>query len=234
MIHKICSLVISSLISFSCFAHALRIETEQFGKLNNAHSVRVLYGEYAEQLNEDVQNWYSNVKNCKLILVSPSGEKSELITTVNTKVITSNFTPSENGLYTLYIIHTCKDVDGDWLYQFNSFATVLIGTNLNSVAEVKNGEDLQLVIKQAPNEISGIVYFRGKPLANAHIEVVSPNFWIKKIQTDSNGVFVVSDLGSGTYYLEASSVEKVTGIQSDITYNNIWRCITTLTHVKAN
>ncbi len=64
------------LISVSGFAHALRIETAPVGAENKAHEIKVFYGELAEGQDEEFEKWYSDVKDFKLYLVSPSGVKS--------------------------------------------------------------------------------------------------------------------------------------------------------------
>jgi len=71
--------ILISLLSLQfASAHALWIETQTNGKLNQKHTVKVYYGEYAEGLVDPIDKWYSDVKDFDLILIAPDGSKKTL------------------------------------------------------------------------------------------------------------------------------------------------------------
>ena len=214
------------LMNLTTWAHALRIETPENGKVGQAQDIHVYYGEYNEKEDEELDKWYSDVSKFKLYVISPSGKKSELTTTAKSHFYNASFTPKENGVYTVFIGHSAKELGGDYVYQFNSSAIITVGKSNTKTSIVKEGNDLQVVLNSSKKTISGVVYFKGKPLTNASIEVVSPNNWMKKFKTNATGGFEIPSQGSGKYFLEASHTEDVKGEHYSNAYEHIWRCAT--------
>lgn len=220
------------IVSANVLGHALRIETASTGELGEEHKITVYYSEYAHGIDEEFANWYSDVMDFKLYLLAPGAEIVEISTVKKENFYTASFTPNTNGAYTIFIGHNSKDLDGDWLYQFNSSATVHVGSN-STASMVKEGNDLQVVLDSGTkSKISGTVYFKGQPLAEGEIAVVSPNLWSKSFVTDANGRFEIPSQGKGPYFLEATNVEDVTGEHFGKTYNHIWRCATMMCEIK--
>ncbi len=222
--------IITMILCGSLSAHALRIETKPSGQVNQKHEIKVYYSEYALNQDEDFKDWYSDVAEFKLFLLSPSGKKAELNTTAENNYRKAAFTPSENGTYTMFIGHSSKDLDGTWMYQFNASATVVVGDGQPEL--VKEGNDLQVVLDvNKGQKISGTVYYRGVPLENANVSVVSPSFWSKSLTTNDSGKFEVTSQGKGRYFIETTHVEDVKGEHFDQTYEHIWRCATLHTNI---
>lgn len=90
------------------FSHALWIEAPTTGKKGQSQQVRVYYGEYAQGLIDPVDKWYSDVKDFKLILVSPSGATTELTKTAHNDHFSSEFIPQGDGTYALLVVHPAK------------------------------------------------------------------------------------------------------------------------------
>lgn len=66
--------------------------------------------------------------------------------------------------------------------------------------------DFELV-PTAPNADSFTVMFRGKPLANADVTMVTPDKWQKAVKADANGLVTVPDKGKGRYIVAANRQE---------------------------
>lgn len=67
--------------------------------------------------------------------------------------------------------------------------------------------DLELV-PVAANSDSFTLMFRGKPLANAKLSIVTPDRWQKGFVTDAEGRITVPSLGAGRYLVSASHTEE--------------------------
>ncbi|MDG2533436.1 DUF4198 domain-containing protein [Sphingomonas sp. HITSZ_GF] len=73
-------------------------------------------------------------------------------------------------------------------------------------AETMHQLDLELV-PVAANSDSFTLMFRGKPLADAKIMIVTPDRWQKSFATDAQGRITVPSLGAGRYLVSASHTE---------------------------
>jgi uncharacterized GH25 family protein len=67
--------------------------------------------------------------------------------------------------------------------------------------------DLELV-PVAANSDQFTLMFRGKPLADAKLTVITPDRWEKKFATDAQGRVTVPSLGAGRYLVSASHTEE--------------------------
>ncbi|NYT41406.1 DUF4198 domain-containing protein [Sphingomonas sp. R-74633] len=75
-------------------------------------------------------------------------------------------------------------------------------------AETSHQLDLELV-PVAANGDSFTLMFRGKPLANAKLSIITPDRWQKHFTTDAEGRVTAPQLGAGRYLLSASHTEQV-------------------------
>ncbi len=216
------------------FAHALWIETEETSKKNSSHEVKVFYGEYKHGIIEKTADWYSNLNELKLWLTTPQGEKSLVPYEMKENHLVAQFTPKANGSYLLSISHTAKDLGGDYIYQFNTTAKVLVG---KSTTNPVMSNDVYVTINNNLNKgndiIKGTVFIKGKiaPKETA-VEVVSPEGWSKQFTTNESGEFEFPVMEKGTYFFEASTIEDAYGEHYGKKYNHIWRCGTTTTLVE--
>ncbi|PZU59637.1 MAG: nickel uptake transporter family protein [Sphingobium sp.] len=77
-------------------------------------------------------------------------------------------------------------------------------------SETRNVLDLELVPVSA-NADTMTLMFKGKPLADTAVTVISPDRWQKSFKTDAAGVVTVPSLGAGRYILGASHKEAAPG-----------------------
>lgn len=127
------------------FAHALYIDTNSKGNLDETHEVKVYYSEFADRTKEKVSDWYSDAASFELWLVRPNGMRVLLETKVENDHVSSSFIPKEKGVYRLEISHTTADVAEGTAYQFNAFAQVSVGNSGNAPSISKSTSNFLLV-----------------------------------------------------------------------------------------
>lgn len=209
------------------YAHALWIETKATGKIGANQEVKIFYGEYVSNERDSVSKWYSDVKDFSLWLKAPGKEKIKLNTTAGTNFYIANFTPENDGVYVLTVVHEAKELGGTTKYEFSSLATVSVGKS--SVVDAKSIAnplyasviDAKFHKVNAPVKIKAILC--GKALADKSVTVYSPEGWSKEYQTDKNGIIELSPLWVGRYVIEVSDFQKVTGEHHGKKYTAIWQ-----------
>lgn len=220
------------MLSVSIYAHALWIETNATGKKGQVQEVKVFYGEYAEFSPEKVKDWYSNVKEFELWLVSPDGQKTRLTTSPQEDHYTASFTPGKDGVYTLQVSHSAKDLGRTTIYQFNTSATVTVGKN--EASDIKNNSNpLKFQLKNGkvnePVTIQG--FYKDAASDKMSVTVFSPKGWTKQIE-GKNGVAEFVPEWKGKYMIEISRSDEEKGEHYGKEYTGIWRCATYLVEIK--
>lgn len=209
------------------FAHALWIETHTIGKKGQKHEVKVFYGEFVNNERDATEKWYSDVREFTLWLTSPEQEKVKLNTTAGANFFSANFTPEEDGVYFLTIVHEAKELGGTTKYEFSSAATVAVGKvtavdlkNIPNTLKVNTSEAKVYKIN-APVQLKAIL--NGQPLANRQVSVFSPEGWGKEFTTDENGIITFNPIWQGRYVVEASNFVKTNGRHNGKEYKAEWQ-----------
>ncbi|RYF77158.1 MAG: DUF4198 domain-containing protein [Cytophagaceae bacterium] len=222
-------LLISLLDVVDVYAHALWIQTNPIGKKGQKQTVTILYAEPGDT-SEKISDWYSDVKSFELWLIGPQKQKTRLTVSPAQDHFTAEFTPEQDGVYTLAVGHGAKDLGGTTKYQFNATAAVTVGKVMS--AAVVNPNELNIAVTDArkPYAVGKPVVlasvFNGAPSEKLHVSVHSPSGWSKEIQTNASGVAEFIPVWPGRYYIEASKTEKQTGEQHGKPYQSVWRCAT--------
>jgi len=222
-------LLVSFLSSTDVWAHALWIQTNPIGKKGQQQTVSILYAEPGEP-SEKISDWYSDVKSFELWLIGPSGQKTRLTVSPAQDHFIAEFTPDQDGVYTLAVGHGAKDLGGTTKYQFNATAAVTVGKVAS--ASVAHPNELNVTVtdtKKAyavgkPVLLAGV--FNGKPSEKLRVLVHSPSGWNKEIQTNAGGTAEFTPVWPGRYYIEASKTDKTPGEQDGKPYQAVWRCAT--------
>ncbi|WP_057939409.1 hypothetical protein [Algoriphagus resistens] len=201
-------------------AHALWIHTSSKAKKGEEHPYRIYYADYHENAIEPVANWYSDVKEFELWLISPSGKKTKLEPTATDEYFRGAFVPEEDGEYRLEISHTADPGESKTAYQFNAYAQIWVGKG-KSKANVEN--DLALIKGQKSSEYE--VLFKGNPLPDGELLVLGPDAKTQELKTGKNGKTGIDLSETGIYFAEATHTEKLpendpSGLKA------IWRCAT--------
>jgi uncharacterized GH25 family protein len=214
-------------MSQSVFAHALWIETPANGKMGQPHTVKVFYGEYADQERDSVAKWYSNIQELHCWLIAPDGSRKELTYTKDIHFLQAQFIPDQEGGYIITITHDAKDFPGETRYQFNTSAAVKVGkTEVTSFT----GNDMHVAASTSNTAKSAIqikAFIKGKPAVKMQVEVVSADGWKKTFLTDEKGECTFVPSWKGRYVIEIAQSEKTPGSFSGKNFAAIWRCATT-------
>jgi len=220
----------------SLFAHALWIETNTAGKAGQKQTIKIVYSEPNDK-PEKIADWYSDVKEFTLWLTGPDKQKVKLATTPADDHFTSEFTPEKDGVYTITVSHTAKELGGKTKYQFNASAIVSVGKSLAGNDPALNANEISLFADASkaykvnkPFLLTG--FFKEKPSEKLHVAVHSPSGWNKEINTNAQGIAEFTPIWAGKYSIEASKSEKEEGEHNGKNYTSVWRCATLLVDVK--
>ena len=224
---KIISLLLFVAFATTTYAHALWIETNSKGVKNTLQSIKVYYGEYASKELESIDKWYSDVRDFKLILTSPSNQKIELSKRASTDHYIAEFTPTEEGTYTLSISHTTKDLSKTSLYAFSSVAFVHISGKPNPTISNKFYVKVDPLGYTVGNTVEATVIKENKPQIDAEVIVMSQEGWSKTFKTDREGKVKFPALWKGNYVIEASIGENAEGEWNGKPFTYVWEGTTT-------
>lgn len=236
---KITIFLFALLIQATASAHYLWVETAPVAQLNEAHIVKVKYGEYTYGAIETVGNdAFNSVKNFKLWLVSPSGKKTELKTTPEQNFYKASFIPTEEGSYTLALDNNDIQVLDYTEYDFGIFkpqyhakARVTVGGNAESIA-ITNREGIEIInlsdkISSHNSEVKLKVLFQGEILEEQEVVIYVSDRWSKKMITDEKGEISFKLPWNNTLYtVETTFNENIPGTYNGDDYDFIWHCAT--------
>lgn len=206
------------------FAHALWIETPAAGKVQQKQTVKIYYGEYAENERDSVAKWYSDVKDLTLWLVGPDQKKIQLTLTPGLNHLESTFTPTENGIYILQVSHEAKELGGDTKYHFLSSTNVTVGKVAQNT--VKSTNVLQLkhdLTAKVNTKIKLAASLNDTAAKDRTVSVFSPMGWTREIKTDENGYAEFTPLWPGTYVVEISDIDKTPGQHYGKDFTSTWK-----------
>ena len=189
-----------------CQAHALWIETSAEGKINQKHTVKVFYGEYAQQQIEPIDEWYSDVKDFDLYLISPNGEKTKLEKKAKGDHFISEFLPTTNGTYAISVIHAAKEAYQSMRFEFSSLALVNIGENRTLPKELPFHIETASHSRILNSTMELQVFHENKALPETEVAVMGPDGWSKSLKTDANGKIYFKPFIRGKYIIEASQI----------------------------
>ena len=224
------------LCSNNGYAHALWIETSSYGTLNQAHEVKVYYGEFATNERDQVDKWYSDVKDFSLMLHTPGKEPIKLQLTNKGDHFSGSFQPDVTGTYFLSIVKAPKDLGGKTKYEFSSLVPVIVGKpTVPDYSSVKNPLQIELLglsnVKKGQS-LQAKITSHGKVVPQAKVSVFSATGWGKEFVADENGLLTFDALWSGPYVLEASTFAEVAGEHEGKPYASAWQGSTTFITVK--
>ncbi|RYY55348.1 MAG: hypothetical protein EOO09_10995 [Chitinophagaceae bacterium] len=202
-----------------------------------AQEVKIFFGEFGDMDITPTATWFSDISQFALVLVSPDGKETTLKATAKEQYYSASFTPDANGIYTLAMHHVVKQVYNGMVLDYNSSATVKVGTGEPKLALSKNVIAVLPSVKAnyaINQQVSVQAFFEGKPAGNKELEVVAPNGWVKKLYTDSLGFASFIPLWSGKYNVEYTSTEKKTGAHQSAPYESWYYCSTMIITVGKN
>jgi uncharacterized GH25 family protein len=222
--------------SHSSNAHALWIESSPYGTLNQPHEVKVYYGEYVTNERDDIEKWYSDVKDFTLLLYVPGKEPVKVELTNKGDHFSGSFQPTVQGTYFLSVVKAPKDLGGNTKYEFSSLMAVTVGKSGKlDYSPLKNPLQVELLnarpIKKGAS-LQAKVTSAGQAVPNAKVSVFSSTGWGKEFVADAAGIITFDALWSGAYVLEASTFVEKAGEHEGKPYASSWQGSTTFLQVK--
>lgn len=220
-------LALFTLLAQGSFAHALWIETSANGEKGKQHTVKIYYGEYADQERDSVAKWFSNIKELNCWLIAPDGSKQQLGYTKEINCLQAQFTPQQDGQYIVSITHDAKDFPGETRYQWNTSAAIRIG---KAEAAAFTGNDIHIsaaVSTAGKSTVQIKAFIKGQPASKLKVEVVSADGWTKTFTTDEKGACHFTPSWKGRYVIEIAQTEKGPGSFEGKNFAAVWRCATT-------
>lgn len=223
---KITLTLLLALSSSLLFAHSLWIETAAKGKIGQSQSVKLYFGEFAQDERDELSKWRSDLPSLTLWLVAPDGQKTQLATKQGSNVVESAFTPQKDGVYTLLVSHKLKDLSGGTgLLEFSASTSVKVGITAEPEAIVNTNEIKVLPVGATkvnfPLKIK--VWIKGENKAGSTVLVFSPNKWAQELTTDADGSVTFTPLWPGKYVVEATNFNNVPGSVGAINYKTFWQ-----------
>lgn len=226
-------ILLSFLLISTCelHAHAIWIETNPVAKKGQPHTAKVFLGEYANNERDSISNWFSNMKDFTLWLVTPGGQQQQLPVKPNVNHFTADFIPAEDGAYTLFISHEVADVYGSAKIQYYALATATVGDTKKGQNNIENASAFTVQNKtgisgkrNAPVSIEA--RFNKAPLASEKVAIASPEGWEKTVFTDTKGQTKFTPVWQGRYLLEGFYSEAKPGSHNGKTYKSVTHIVT--------
>lgn len=201
--------ILISLVSLQfASAHALWIETQSNGILNQKHTVKVYYGEYAEGLVDPIDKWYSDVKDFDLILIAPDGSKKVLEKTAATDHFEASFQPTANGNYILSVVKPAKEAYETMKFEFSSIAFVQVGNSAKTTNSLPFHIESTVLSPKLGKSIEIQVLDNGQAEKEREVIIMGPEGWTKTVHTDQEGKVPFKPLIAGKYIIEASRIDE--------------------------
>ena len=219
------------------FAHALWIETKATGTKGKAQEISVFFGEFSDNDITASAKWFSDLKDFSLVVISPSNKETKLSATALENKYQAFFTPDEDGVYTVVMHHTVKDVYGTMKLDYNSSATVTVGNPAKGNEASVNSNVISLFSKDATTAkqkavINVNALYEAKAAKKQKMKVIAPNGWEKELWSNENGEISFTPIWPGNYMVEFAYTEKAAGEHNGKKYDEIWKMATYLITVK--
>jgi hypothetical protein len=218
-------------------AHALWIETNPKGKRDKAQEVKIYFGEFAGKDISLTEKWFSDLNDFSLVVITPNKQQIKLTATAKKEYYTALFTPTNDGVYTIVMQHTVKDVYHNMKLDYNSSATVVVGNQFEGNDAFINPNIVSLFSVSAfyakeNKEMKLLALLNSKVAAGQEIKVVAPNGWAKELYTSEKGEVTFTPLWPGKYMAEFAYTEKTPGEHNGKKYEEVWKVATYIIHVK--
>lgn len=234
---KLAFLLLMLVSAPSLFAHALWIETKATGTKGKAQEISVYFGEFSDNDITKAEKWFSDLKDFTLVLISPSKKETKLTAKALENKYQAFFTPDEDGVYTIVMHHTVKDVYGTMKLDYNSSATVTVGNAAKGNEATVNSNVISLFSKEVlsakqKSKIAVNALYEGKIAKKQKMKVIAPNGWEKELWSNENGEISFTPIWPGNYMVEFAYTEKAAGEHNGKKYDEVWKMATYLIAVK--
>jgi len=237
LLKAITVLVLSLIANSSLYAHALWIETKATGTKGKPQEISVYFGEFSENDITKADKWFSDLKDFSLVVISPSKKEIKLKSTALENRYQAFFTPEEEGVYTVVMQHTVKDVYGTMKLDYNSSANIVVGGKSTGNEAAVNSNKISVFSENAAtltknNKVTAVAHYNAALAKEQKIKVIAPNGWEKELWTNEKGEISFTPIWSGKYMIEFAQTEKSAGEHNGKKYDEIWKMATYQINVK--
>lgn len=237
LLKAITVLVLSLIANSSLYAHALWIETKTTGTKGKPQEISVYFGEFSENDITKADKWFSDLKDFSLVVISPSKKEIKLKSTALENRYQAFFTPEEDGVYTVVMQHTVKDVYGTMKLDYNSSANIVVGGKSTGNEATANSNKISVFSENAAtltknNKVTAVAHYNAALAKEQKIKVIAPNGWEKELWTNEKGEISFTPIWSGKYMIEFAQTEKSAGEHNGKKYDEIWKMATYQINVK--
>lgn len=212
-------------------AHTIWLETNTNGKLNKPHQVKVFYGEFEDP--NFTHKWFSDLKDFKLVLISPSGKQEILEKKQEEAYFSSFFTPTENGTYTLWVKHIPKDTFREMKITYQAVAFVNVGKV--SEKEFVTGENFQLGFLNTNPKLNKkymVKTIKDGAVTKGEILVEFKNGWQRPERSNVRGEASFTPLWKGKYLVSHRLSTAEEGEHNNKAYKTNYQWINMVVEVK--
>ncbi|MDO4224365.1 MAG: hypothetical protein Q4C75_00535 [Bergeyella zoohelcum] len=215
-------------------AHTVWLETKSTASQNQKHEVKVFFGELDSPT--PTAKWFSDIKDIKIKVVSPSGKEFILDKTQQEKYYSGIFNTDEKGVYTISVNHLVKDTHRKMKITYQSVAFVNVGSKGASSEKIFGAEPVQIgmntLVPQVKETKALKLYKQGKAVAKEKSVIKADNGWEMTLRTNENGDATFNPLWKGKYLVEYPFSEKVNGTHNGQEYDTDYKMITYLVDVQ--
>ncbi|UYQ95493.1 DUF4198 domain-containing protein [Chitinophaga horti] len=222
------------LSALSASAHAVWIETSLIATKNKPQEVRVYLGEFADNERDQVEKWFSNMKDVQLFVIAPDGDRQQITLKANGNHYLGTFTPKMDGNYTLSVTHAVAEVYSEVKIIYYATATTIAGKPSASGLQAASALAIAPATEspEKGQKVGLKVSNEQQPLDAAKVEISSPAGWVRTLHSDKAGETSFTPLESGRYLLEAVRTEKTPGTHNGKSYKSVTHLVTHCVVVK--
>ncbi|ALJ05804.1 hypothetical protein APS56_12000 [Pseudalgibacter alginicilyticus] len=233
-ISKIIGFLSVLLIGQVALAHGYWVETKRNGKINQPQEVKVYFSEPNDTPEPTNGEEWAMVKDFTLYVISPSGIKTALTTTIKPDYYGASFTPKELGNY--FVILESTDLAVMEPGKKHAFIPIFYATSLVEVGEVDAKEKPINVLDYVPMGVYAQIKkgrkgeslnytFKNKENTKFMTTIITPNG--QRLQVNGTPEsFNISDFEKGTYTTQMMIIEKTNGSKNGEVYNTVYHIAT--------
>ncbi|RRD59304.1 hypothetical protein [Tannerella forsythia] len=187
-------------------AHTMWIESSYQGNVGQEQQVKVFFGEFSIDMITPTKKWFSDIADCKLMLLSPNGEKKALSKAQEENCYTASFTPEAEGWYLIYLEHRVKDLYEGMRITYQALSWVKVGSPTGLPAVPSPFSNGKLILPpQTPFELNTstevTLVKNSAPVVSQRFTLTANNGWRKSLRSGKESGKASTELIFSAKYL---------------------------------
>ncbi|MFC0181259.1 protein of unknown function [Pseudarcicella hirudinis] len=223
-INRLLSVLLLLMFPLISMAHGYWLEVNSLAKAGQAVSIRLFYGEYAEQVRETGDR-LNKMADIKVYVLDENGKKTEVLMKQTNTHWEGSFTPEKEGFYQVLGINDQREVQ-DWTKHNLGVIRPVQFLRANFTAGKKatvtnHPQFLDVSLKKDQGKYILTALKDQKPALKAKLTIVSPSGWEKSKSTDEQGEIAFQTLEKGIYLIEFEWIDKTPGTFKNKNYESV-------------